>query len=78
MPYLTKTYLVLQCEKCSRYLLAVSNNKTRACPYCGKRIVVEKAKILASSDDAKEARLNLQKLKLREESDESSLARALR
>jgi sarcosine oxidase delta subunit len=56
----------------------VSNNKTRACPYCGKRIVVEKAKILASSGDAKEARVSLQKLKLREEFDESSLATALR
>jgi DNA-directed RNA polymerase subunit RPC12/RpoP len=76
--YLTKTYLVLQCEKCSRYLLAVSNNKTRACPYCGKRVVVEKAKILASSNDAKEARVNLQKLKLREESNKPSLATALR
>jgi len=72
---LTKTYFVLQCEKCGRYLLAVSNNKTRACPYCGKRIVVGKAKILVSSDDAKEARLNLQKLKLGEE---SSTTRVLR
>jgi len=75
---MTKTYLVLQCEKCSRYLLAVSSNKSRSCPYCGKRIAVGKARVLASSDDAKAARESLQKLKFRGESGEPSIDTALR
>jgi DNA-directed RNA polymerase subunit RPC12/RpoP len=75
---MTKMYLVLQCEKCNRYLLAVSSNKSRSCPYCGKRIAVGKAKVLASSGDAKEARESLQKLKFRGESDEPSMGTALR
>jgi DNA-directed RNA polymerase subunit RPC12/RpoP len=62
-----KNYLVLTCSACNRYLLAISRNRTRSCPYCGKRIHLEKAKIYSSSESAEEARLVLQKLKLYEQ-----------
>jgi DNA-directed RNA polymerase subunit RPC12/RpoP len=61
-----KEYLVLECTACNRYFLAVSENRTRTCPYCGKRVKVEKARIASRSDKAEEARLILQKLKMKE------------
>ena len=61
-----KEYLVLECTECNRYFLAVSENRTRTCPYCGKRVKVEKARIASRSDKAEEARLILQKLKMKE------------
>jgi DNA-directed RNA polymerase subunit RPC12/RpoP len=62
-----KHYLVLTCSACNRYLLAISRNRTRSCPYCGKRIHLGKAKIYSRSESAEEARLVLQKLKLHEQ-----------
>ncbi|HXY83482.1 MAG TPA: DUF1922 domain-containing protein [Candidatus Saccharimonadales bacterium] len=70
-----KTYLVLECDKCGRYLLAPSNNKTRSCPYCGKRVAVGKARVLASSDNAVDARVSLQQLKLKKEDSSSTVLR---
>lgn len=66
-----KHYLVLSCSACNRYLLAISRNQTRSCPYCGKRIHLGKAKIYSRSESAEEARLLLQKLKLLEQGDNS-------
>ncbi|MGA2460768.1 MAG: DUF1922 domain-containing protein [Candidatus Bathyarchaeia archaeon] len=61
-----KQYLVVSCTKCARYLLAVSDKKTRSCPYCGKRVSMETAKIVARSENPEEARSALQEMKARE------------
>jgi DNA-directed RNA polymerase subunit RPC12/RpoP len=61
-----KQYLVVECAHCNRFLLALSSNETRTCPYCGKRLRVGHAKVLARSETAEEARLVLQDLKARE------------
>jgi len=61
-----KQYLVIECARCNRFLLAVSTNETRTCPYCGKRLRIGHVRILASSETAEEARLVLQDLKARE------------
>jgi len=59
-----KHYLVLECNTCKRYLLAISRNKTRTCPYCGKRVALGKARVVSRTQTAEEARLALQKLKM--------------
>ncbi len=58
-----KYYLVVACTACGRFLLAVSDKKTRLCPYCGKRVRIEDATVIVRSDSAKEARLVLQTAK---------------
>ena len=65
MPNPKKYYLVVECTSCARFLLATSNKRTRSCPYCGKRVTLKEAKALARSEDADEARLALQELKIR-------------
>lgn len=72
MPNPKKDYLVVECSNCKRFLLAASDKKTRTCPYCGKRVKLEDARIAAKSKSSKEARLALQELKLRERSDRTS------
>jgi len=59
-----KHYLVAECTNCKRFLLAVSTNETRTCPYCGKRVRMRDAQVVARSDTAEGARLILQKLKV--------------
>jgi DNA-directed RNA polymerase subunit RPC12/RpoP len=72
MPTPKKNYLVVECSNCKRFLLAASDKKTRTCPYCGKRVKLEDARIAATSESSEEARLALQELKLRERSDRTS------
>jgi DNA-directed RNA polymerase subunit RPC12/RpoP len=69
MPNPKKNYLVVECSNCKRFLLAASDKKTRTCPYCGKRVKLEDARIAAKSESSEEARLALQELKLRDRSD---------
>ena len=66
MSSVKKHYLVVECMNCRRFLLAVSTNKTRTCPYCGKRLRLRDAKVVARSETAEEVRLVLQDLKARE------------
>ena len=72
MPNPKKHYLVVECSNCKRFLLAASDKKTRTCPYCGKRVKLEDARIAVTSESSEEARLALQELKLRERSDRTS------
>ena len=60
MPALT---LIVVCSRCGGYLLAKEDQKTRTCPYCGTTVLVEKAKKLASAENAYEASMILRKLK---------------
>jgi len=57
------TTLVVVCGKCGGFLLAKADQKTKACPYCGFTIMIEKAKKVASAQTANEASLILRKLK---------------
>jgi RNA polymerase subunit RPABC4/transcription elongation factor Spt4 len=68
MPKPKKYYIVVECSNCRRLLLAASDKKTRTCPYCGKRVNLEDARIVAKSESAEEARRLLQELKVREHS----------
>lgn len=71
MPNPKKHYLVVQCTNCSRFLLATSDQRSRSCPYCGKRLSLEDVKVLAKSESAEDARLVLQELKIQKRQDRS-------
>jgi DNA-directed RNA polymerase subunit RPC12/RpoP len=66
MPKPGKQYLVVECLNCKRFLLAASNKKTRTCPYCGKRVKLEDARVVGKSESAYEARTILQELKAKD------------
>jgi hypothetical protein len=55
-------YLVFRCS-CGRHLYAQEGAKTRTCP-CGKRIQIDRVRILARADDAIEAGDVVRKLQL--------------
>lgn len=55
--------LIVVCSRCGGLLLAKAGQKTRTCPYCGSQVAVEKAKKMASAENANEASLILRKLK---------------
>jgi DNA-directed RNA polymerase subunit RPC12/RpoP len=72
MPRQKKHYLVLQCSNCRRFLLAASDKRTRTCPYCGKRLVIGEERVVARSENAEEARLVLQELKIQKHQGKSN------
>jgi DNA-directed RNA polymerase subunit RPC12/RpoP len=74
VPKLKRHYLVVECSTCKRFLLAASDKKTRTCPYCGKRVLIEEARVAAQSESAEKARLALQELKIKEHHDKSTIA----
>ena len=72
MPNPKKHYLVVACTRCGRLLLAASDKKTRSCPYCGRRVKIENARVIARSENAREARLVLQEAKAQEQHSNAS------
>ena len=48
-------YLVIVCYRCRQLLLAKNTQKTRRCPYCEARLVLDKAKKVARAETAREA-----------------------
>jgi DNA-directed RNA polymerase subunit RPC12/RpoP len=56
-------FLIVVCGKCGGFLLAKAEQRTRTCPYCGFKVLVEKAKKVASAKNAYEASEILRKLK---------------
>ncbi|KPV62307.1 MAG: hypothetical protein AOA65_1931 [Candidatus Bathyarchaeota archaeon BA1] len=48
-------YMVIVCYTCGRFLLAKVGQKTRRCPYCEARVVLEKARRVAYAKSAQEA-----------------------
>lgn len=54
---------VVVCARCGGLLLAKVEQKTRTCPYCGSKVVLEKAKKVASAKTTLEASTLLQRLK---------------
>jgi DNA-directed RNA polymerase subunit RPC12/RpoP len=57
------SFLIIVCSKCGGFLLAKAEQKTRTCPYCGSKVLVDKAKKVASAQNAYEASEILRKLK---------------
>jgi DNA-directed RNA polymerase subunit RPC12/RpoP len=55
--------LVVVCSRCGGLLLAKAEQKTRTCPYCGFKVVLEKAKKVASARTPYEASAILRRLK---------------
>ena len=58
-----KSFLIVVCHKCGGFLLAKAEQKTRTCPYCGATVFLEKAKKMASANNANEASMILRRLK---------------
>lgn len=56
-------YIIVACSKCRGYLLARDFQRTRTCPYCGSKVVLEKAKKVVAAESANEASALLRKLK---------------
>jgi len=57
------SFLIVACVKCGGFLLARAEQRTRTCPYCGFKVVLDKAKKLASAKNAYEASTILRRLK---------------
>jgi len=55
--------LVVVCVRCGGLLLAKADQKTRTCPYCGSKVAVDKARKVASAQNANEASMILRRLK---------------
>ncbi|MDW8023023.1 MAG: DUF1922 domain-containing protein [Nitrososphaerota archaeon] len=58
-----QNYTVVVCSKCGGYLLAKTDQKTRTCPYCGSKILLEKTRKVAFARTANEASVLLRKIK---------------
>jgi len=56
-------YMVVVCYNCGRFLLAKIGQKTKRCPYCGTRLVLRRAKKVASAKGSREALNLIQTLK---------------
>lgn len=57
------SFLIVVCGRCGKLLLAKTGQKARTCPYCGFKVAVEKAKKVASAENAHQASTILRKLK---------------
>lgn len=58
-----KPVLIVACGKCGGFFLAKSEHKTRTCPYCGSKVIIGKAKKVASAENSQKASAILQELK---------------
>jgi DNA-directed RNA polymerase subunit RPC12/RpoP len=56
-------YIIVTCSKCGGFLLATAEQKTRTCPYCGSKVILDKARKVASAKNAYNASMVLRKLK---------------
>jgi len=48
-------YLVVVCYGCGQFLLAKTNQKTRRCPYCEIRLILDKTRKAAHAKTPQEA-----------------------
>lgn len=54
---------IVKCPNCNGLMLAGIQQKTKICPYCGKTVILEKAKRVAKAASAMEASEMLKQLK---------------
>ncbi|MDH5623841.1 MAG: DUF1922 domain-containing protein [Candidatus Bathyarchaeota archaeon] len=59
-------YMVTVCYKCGQLLLAKTGQKTRRCPYCETRLVLDKTKKVAHVKTAQQASSVIRALKRKE------------
>ena len=59
-------YMVIVCYECGQLLLAKTSQKTRRCPYCETRLVLDKTKKVANVKTAQEASNLIRALKKKE------------
>jgi DNA-directed RNA polymerase subunit RPC12/RpoP len=57
------TTIIIVCVRCGGLLLAKADQKTRTCPYCGAKVDVDRARKVASAENANEASIILRRLK---------------
>ncbi|HDD69723.1 DUF1922 domain-containing protein [Candidatus Bathyarchaeota archaeon] len=57
------SFLIVVCSRCGKFLLAKAGQKTRTCPYCGSRIILDRCKRVATFEDVGAASAILKKLK---------------
>lgn len=60
-----KTFVIARCVRCGRFLLSRAGVKTKICPYCNARFVLDKATIVACTESAQKAKQMLAELKKR-------------
>jgi len=60
-------YAVLVCYNCGRLVLARDGQKTRLCPHCESRLIIEKTKRVAFAKSAREATELIRTMKLKRE-----------
>jgi len=58
-----RLYLVIMCYGCGKLVLVKAEQRTKVCPYCQKRILVEKARKIANVSSPREASEIIQMLK---------------
>jgi len=56
-------FLIVVCGNCGGFLMAKAEHKIRTCPYCGSKVALNKAKRVASAQNAYEASTILRRLK---------------
>lgn len=60
-------YAVIVCYNCGRMLLAKADQKTRLCPHCESRLIIEKTRRVALAKSAREATKLIRAMKLKRE-----------
>lgn len=68
-------YVVTVCYVCGRFLLAKTGQKTRRCPYCETRLILDKAKKVASAKTAQEASHLIRTLKRKKNAENAQIQR---
>jgi len=58
------SFLIVMCGGCGGFLLARAKQKTKTCPYCGFKVILDKAKKVASAENSYEASTILRRLKM--------------
>jgi len=58
-----RRYVIVPCPYCKQLQVAPGNAKTKTCPYCGRRFKLREARIVAWSDDPRDASELVRRLK---------------
>ena len=62
-------YMVVVCYRCGQLLLAKTEQKTRRCPYCEARLVLDKTRKVVHVKTAKKASSVIRALKRKEDAE---------
>ncbi len=62
---MTDRYIVAECPRCHTPLVADSRYKSKTCPKCNARILVNELKVIRTAKDSREARMIVSEAKAR-------------